>query len=80
MRGKRERLFECEYGSKLGTSRTVVRAWTPVEAAQTLEEALARAGLLMPGEIVVRDRTGDVLLQLRVPAAARPDAGLSGVA
>jgi len=78
MRGKRERIFECEYGSELGTSRTVVRAWTPVEAAQTLEEALSRAGLLQPGEITVRDRSGQVLL--RVAAVGRPASGVAGAA
>jgi hypothetical protein len=78
MRGKRERIFDCEYLSELGTSRTVVRAWTPAEAAQTLEEALSRAGMLMPGEIVVRDRSGELLL--RVAAVGRPEAGVSGAA
>ena len=78
MRGKRERIFECEYGSSAGESRTVVRAWTPIEAAQTFEEALARAGLLMPGQITVRDRSGQVLL--RVAAVGRSDVGLSGAA
>jgi len=79
MRGKkRERIFECEYGSEAGTSRTVVRAWTPVEAAQTFEEALVRAGVLTPGRIVVRDRSGHVLL--RLDAVGRSEAGLSGAA
>lgn len=78
MRGKRERLFECAYGSADGESRTVVRAWTPIEAAQTLEEALLRAGLLTPGEITVRDARGR--LMLHVPAVGRAGAGLSGAA
>jgi hypothetical protein len=78
MRGKRERLFECEFGSAAGESRTVVRAWTPIEAAQTLEEALVRAGTLTPGQITVRDTHGRVLLH--VPAVGRPGAGLAGAA
>jgi hypothetical protein len=78
MRGKRERIFECAYSSSAGESRTVVRAWTPVEAAQTLEEALVRAGMLSPGEITVRDARQRVVL--RVPAVGRPEAGLSGAA
>ena len=78
MRGKRERIFDVEYGTEAGTSRSAVRAWTPVEAAQTFEEALARVGVLQAGQICVRDRSGHVLLHLSVPV--RPDAGVSGAA
>jgi hypothetical protein len=78
MRGKRERIFDCAYTSTAGSSRIVVRAWTPAEAAEALEEALAHAGLLAPGEITVRDARGRVAL--RVPAVGRPAAGLSGAA
>jgi hypothetical protein len=78
MRRKRERIFDCAYTSVAGDSRIVVRAWTPVEAAQTLEEGLARAGLLSPGEITVRDARGRVAL--RVAAVGRAAAGLSGAA
>jgi hypothetical protein len=78
MRGKRERIFDCSFTSAAGDSRIVVRAWTPVEAAQTLEEALSRAGLLTPGEITVRDARGRVALQ--VLAVGRPAAGLPGAA
>jgi hypothetical protein len=75
MRGKRERIFECAYVSSAGESRTAVRAWTPVEAAQTFEEALSRAGLLTPGEITVRDARGRVAL--RVPSVGRPGSNLA---
>ena len=78
MRHKRERIFDCAYTSAAGDSRIVVRAWTPVEAAQTLEAGLLRAGLLAPGEITVRDARGRVAL--RLSAVGRPATGLSGTA
>jgi hypothetical protein len=78
MRGKRERIFDCGFSCTTGESRIVVRAWTPTEAAQTLEEALARAGMLAPGEITVRDSRGRVALC--VATAGPPGAELAGVA
>jgi hypothetical protein len=78
MRRKRERIFDCAYTSAAGDSRIVVRAWNPVEAAQTLEEALSRADMLTPGEITVRDARGRVVL--RVAAVGRPGMGLAGAA
>jgi hypothetical protein len=78
MRGKREQLFECTYGPSGDEGRVVFRAWTPAEAAQDTEEALARAGIPPMGDITVRDMRGRVLL--RVTPRAPPSAGLSGAA
>jgi hypothetical protein len=75
---KRERIFDCEFASASGGSRTVVRAWTPAEAAQSFEQALARGGFPGPGRITIRDRTGHMLLEVR--AASLPGLGLPGVA
>jgi hypothetical protein len=78
MRGKRERLFDCSFGPPDDESHIVFRAWTPVEAAHGMEEALQRAGIPCTGQITVRDPRGRVLL--RVSALPRPDAGISGAA
>ncbi len=78
MRGKREQLFECTYGLGGEEGRVVFRAWTPAEAAQDTEEALARAGVAPTGDITVRDMRGRLLL--RVTPHPRPSAGLSGAA
>jgi hypothetical protein len=78
MRGKRERLFECTYGPSGDEARVVFRAWSPAEAAQDTEEALARAGVPAVGDITVRDMRGRVLL--RVTPHAPPPARLSGAA
>jgi hypothetical protein len=78
MRGKRERIFDCAFSSATGESRIVVRAWTPTEAAQALEQALVRAGMLVPGEITVRDARGRLALHLA--AVGRPGADLAGAA
>lgn len=78
MRGKREKLFECAHGPAGEEVRVVFRAWTPAEAAQDTEEALARAGITLIGDITVRDMRGRVLLRVTPPA--RPSAGLSGAA
>lgn len=78
MRGKRERLFECTYGTPGDEGKIVFRAWTPAEAAAGTEEALQRAGIPLAGEITVRDSRGRV--QLRVAVRPRLDAGVSGAA
>jgi hypothetical protein len=78
MRGKRERLFECSYGTPGDEAKIVFRAWTPAEAAAGTEEALRRAGIPLVGEITVRDARGRV--QLRVPVRPGHEAGISGAA
>lgn len=78
MRGKRERLFECTYGIPGEERKVVFRAWTPVEAAAGVEEALLGAGIPLVGEITVRDVRGRIVL--RVPARPFRQAGVSGAA
>jgi hypothetical protein len=78
MKSRRERLFDCSYGPTGNEGRLVFRAWTPVEAASGVEEAMGRAGIPLEGSITVRDIRGRVMLQ--VPVHASNAAGLSGAA
>jgi hypothetical protein len=78
MRGKREKLFECSYGPPSDEGRLVFRAWTPVEAASLAEERLQRAGVMVGGDITVRDPRGRVVL--RVPVQRSLPAGAGGAA
>jgi hypothetical protein len=78
MRGKRERLFECTYGVPGEERRVVFRAWTPVEAAAGVEEALQGAGIPLGGMITVRDARGRVVLQVSPRPFHQP--GASGAA
>ncbi len=78
MRGKRERLFECTYGIPGEERKVVFRAWTPVEAAAGVEEALQGAGIPLTGAITVRDARGRVVLT--VPVRPFNQSGISGAA
>ena len=78
MRGKREKLFECSYAVGTHEGRLVVPAWTPVEAASLAEEILERAGVVPTGVLTVRDRNGQVVLE--VAALRRPGADASSAA
>jgi hypothetical protein len=78
MRSRRERLFECSYGPAGDEGRVVFRAWSPVEAAAGVEEAMERAGIPLVGSITVRDARGRVVLQ--VPVRPSHAAGISGAA
>lgn len=78
MRGKRERLFECTYGNPGEEGTVVFRAWTPVEAAAGVEEALQGAGIPLTGELTVRDARGRVVL--KVPTRPFHQSGISGAA
>jgi hypothetical protein len=78
MRGKRERLFECTYGNPGEEGKVVFRAWTPIEAAAGVEEALQGAGIPLAGVITVRDVRGRVLL--RVPVRPPQHPGVAGAA
>jgi hypothetical protein len=78
MRIRRERLFDCTYGPEGSEAHLVFRAWTPVEAAAGVEEAMERAGIPLVGSITVRDARGRVVL--RVPVRPSHAAGISGAA
>jgi hypothetical protein len=78
MRSRRERLYDCSYGPTGSEAHLVFRAWTPVEAASGVEEAMARAGIPLVGSITVRDSRGRVVLQ--VPVHPSHAAGISGAA
>jgi hypothetical protein len=78
MRGKREKLFECSYGPASDEGRLVFRAWTAVEAASLAEEVLQRAGVVIGGDITVRDPRGRTVL--RVPVHLSNAAGAAGAA
>jgi len=78
MRGKRERLFDCTFGNPGEERKVVFRAWTPVEAAAGVEEALREAGIPLTGAITVRDARGRVVL--KVPVRPSQESGISGAA
>ena len=78
MRGKRERLFDCTFGNPGEERKVVFRAWTPVEAAAGVEEALQEAGIPLTGAITVRDARGRVVL--KVPVRPFHQSGISGAA
>lgn len=78
MRVRRERIFDCSYGPAGSEGHLAFRAWTPVEAAAGVEEAMARAGVPLVGTITVRDARGRVLLQL--PVHPSHPAGIPGAA
>ena len=78
MKIRRERIFDCSYGPTGNEAHLVFRAWTPVEAASGVEEAMERAGIPLVGSITVRDARGRVVLQ--VPVHPSHAAGISGAA
>ena len=49
MRIRRERIFDCSYGPTGNEGHLVFRAWTAVEAASGVEEAMERAGIPLVG-------------------------------
>jgi hypothetical protein len=78
MRGKRERIFDCTFGNPGDERRVVFRAWTPIEAAAGVEEALQQAGIPLTGAITVRDVRGRMVL--KVPVRPSQESGISGAA